>query len=267
MAFLDSTQFDSPTGIDWHGEGYGTVRYGKGMVCTFYMRPFHSPAKSEQAGRPVYEDKVFAKIHPPGERLNIVDRPANEADKRQFPREWQQFLTNAEQIGEGTPIEMLYPHQPSIAATLKGSGVHTIEKCASLSGVAIDQIGMGAQHWHNAAVKYIEVANKGVGASQLNKELQERDSQIRVLHQQVSMLKAEVDRLSAAGNAEQMEQMKRLFMQMQGRPQYTESPSIVPSIDLEQSMINANHPTQELARKRRPGRPKIDKGVPIPNKR
>jgi len=265
MALDLMSDFQAPSGIDWRGD-VGVVKYGNGMVCTFYMRQHHSPQKSEQAGRPVFEDRIYARIHPPGERLNIVDRPASEADKRNFPREWQQFVTNAEQIGEGTPIEMLHPHQPSVGATLKAHGVHTIEKCAELSGVAIESIGMGGQKWHNDAVKYIAIASKGVGAAQFNKALDERDSEIRVLKQQLEMMRHEIERLSLAGNVDQIEQVKKMVMQMAGRPQYASSPSIVPAIDLEQSMINANHPTQELSRKRR-GRPKIDKGVPIPNKR
>ncbi len=267
MAFGDTTEFLQPTGIEWRGDT-GIVQYGNNaMVCQFFMRPFHHPAKSEQAGRPVFEDRVFVRIHPPGERLNIVERPAHDGDKRRFPQQWAQFSANAEQRGDGTPIEMLYPAQPSIGATLKANAVHTIEQCAELSGMAIDAVGMGAQRWQNDAKKYLEMANKGVSASQLRHERDELEAQIRVSNQKIAMLQAEVERLAAAGNSEQFMAMQKMFMQMQGRPQYMPSPPLQPSapVDPSLAMINANHPTQDIA-KRRGRPPKVDRDVPLPSR-
>jgi hypothetical protein len=257
---LDVTEFQNPSGIRWNGD-VGIVEYGtNNMVVIFYSKGLHNPAKSNDAGRPVYEDKIFVRIHPPGERLNIVDRPATDVDKRRYPTQWRQFVDNHEQVADGTPIDLLWPNHPAVAATLRAHGVQTIEQCAALSGVAIDQIGMGCQRWVNDATKYIEVSNKGINASQLRHELDERDGRIRVLTQQVDMLKAEVERLSAMGNSDQVQQMQQLIMSMAQRPQYMSSPSIVPGIDIEQARINANHPTQELARRR--GRPPGAKNKP-----
>src|SRR5574337_1408474 len=104
-------EFASHTGIRWNGN-VGTVEYGGGdskMVVLFYNKARHNPAKSQEAGRPVYDEAVFVKIHPPGERLNIVDRPATVQDQRRFPVQWAQFKENREQIPEGTPIDLLYP--------------------------------------------------------------------------------------------------------------------------------------------------------------
>src|SRR5690242_5836166 len=103
--------FASPTNIQWKGGGYGTVEFGGGdrnNIALFYMRPVHNPARSREVGRPYFEDKVYVKIHPPGERLNIVDVLATDEHKRRFPQQWAQFQQNVQQRPEGTPIEMLY---------------------------------------------------------------------------------------------------------------------------------------------------------------
>src|SRR4051812_23395394 len=103
--------------ISWQGD-IGVVNYGnQNMVVMFYNKPLLNPAKSSAAGRPFFEDKVFIRIHPPGERLNIVDREATEVEKRRYPMQWRQFVDQREQIPEGTPIDMLYPEKPSIGAT------------------------------------------------------------------------------------------------------------------------------------------------------
>ena len=81
---------------------------------------FKSPAKSAELGRPYSEDQIYVRIHPPGERLNIVDRRANEDDKRRFPQQWHLFSQQKEQHPEGTQIELLYPEYPAVAAESQG---------------------------------------------------------------------------------------------------------------------------------------------------
>ena len=244
--------FSAPTGIDWKGN-VGTVQYGggdKNMLAMFYTRPMHNPAKSTEAGRPVYDDVPYVRIHPPGERLNIVDRPATGNDAKRFPVQWAQFSQNREQIPEGTPIDLLYPEHPSIGAMLRANSVHTIEQCAELSGPAIDSIGMGAQRYCNDAQKYLQASNKGVKASQLRHELEERDSQIRTLTHMVETLKGEVERLRDLNTASAGMQNQQLLSGQQGRPQYPAGAprQMTPAFDAQTAQINATHATSDIAK-------------------
>src|SRR6188768_3334059 len=141
MSMLEPTGFASPTGIDWRGD-IGIVQYDKTMVVMFYNKAQHNPAKSAAAGRPQYDDVVYVRIHPPGERLNIVDRPADETHRRKYPVQWAQFQQQRQQIPEGTPIGLLFPETPSVEAALRATGIHTIEQCAELSAHAIENIGI-----------------------------------------------------------------------------------------------------------------------------
>ncbi len=269
MAYDDVTNFQNPTGIRWSGDT-GIVEYNRQKHVVFYRKPHHNPQKSMDAGRPISDDVIYVKIQEPGDRTTVIDRPVKEADKQAYVGQWRQFLENQEQVPEGTPIELYRPYQPSIAANLRGAGVHTIEQCANLSGHAIDSIGMGAQKWSNECKEYLELANRGVGAAKFTKVMEEKDSEIRVLKQQMTMLKAEVERLSAAGNAEQIVQLQKMFMQMQGRPQYVASPPLQPNapVDPSMAMINATHPTQEIAKRRgRPPKVQIEQGVPLPRRK
>lgn len=188
--------FQPSSGIKRMGEWGGVVQYGGGdssMVVMFYLRDVHNPSKSVEFNRPFFDDKVFVRIHPPGERLNIIDREASDVDKRRFPMQWAQFKENAPQVSDGTPVDMLFPASPATAAALKASGVHTVEQCADLSAHAIENIGMGAQQWVNTAKRYMEVANKGVKASQLKYELDKKDLEITSLKNMVELLKTELD--------------------------------------------------------------------------
>lgn len=250
-------EFSSATNIAWNGH-VGTVEYGGGdrnMIAMFYNRPTANPGKSSEAGRPIFEDRVFVRIHPVGERLNIVDRPATVQDQRRFPTQWNQFKDNRQQIPEGTPIDLLYPEHPSIGASLRAGGVHTIEQCAELSGTAIDQLGMGSQRYSNDAQKYIAAANKGVGAAQIRKELEERDSQIRTLTHVVETLKSEVQRLSEVNaNGVDLNTIKQLLAGQQMRPTYPANApkQMAKGFDSQTAMIDATHVTADITRAKRP---------------
>lgn len=259
---VDETPFTSHTGIAWQGGDVGVVQYGSdaNMICMFYNRPTHHPGKSQEAGRPVFEDVPFVKIHPPGERLNIVDRPAIGNDARRFPTQWQQFQNSQKQIPDGTPIDLLYPEKPSVAAVLRANHVYTIEQCSQLSGPAIDNIGMGAQDYANAAKQYLEAAQKGVHASTLRHELEGRDSQIRVLSQQVEALKQQLSQIGAQQNAGiSPEQLQAIIAGAMGRPVFPAqpvagTPQLDPQFDAQTAQINANSPTAEVLRQKLPNR-------------
>ena len=250
------------TNINWKGN-VGTVEYGGGdrsMVVMFYNKAVPNPAKSTEQGRPIYEDKVFVRIAPPGERLNIVDRPANQQDSRRFPVQWSQFKENREQIPEGTPIDLLYPEQPAIGAMLRASNVHTIEMCAELSGNAIESIGMGVQRYVNDAAKYLQASAKGVKASQLRHELDERDGQIRTLNNTVDTLMKEVERLrEVTSQSVDLAQVQQLIAGQQVRPTYpaNKAKQMAPAFDPQTAQINATHTTGDITRNNKRKRARI----------
>lgn len=239
------TEFQSPTGIAWQGD-VGVVQYGAGdagMVVIFYNKAQHSPAKSATEGRPIYEDSVFVKIHAPGERLNVIDRPATDDDRRRWPMQWHQFTQQKQQVPEGTPVDLLYPEHPSIPAMLRAYHVHTVEHLAQLSGNAIDNLGMGAQRYVNDARRFLDQAEKGKGSTATRKQIEELEGKLRVAQGQVEQLKGIVAALQNAQasmpNLAQVQQMLSAVMQV---------PAQAPQIDGQAHMINNLHPTAEIAK-------------------
>lgn len=246
------SDFTPHTGIDWRGDGWGSVRYGAGnQVVLFYNRSVHNPAKSTAEGRPVFDDKVFFKSFVPGEqRFNIVDRPATTAEQQRYPREWAAYKENAEQTPEGTPIDMLYPEKPSIAATLKANGVHTIEQCAVLGATSIDNIGMGCQAWVNEASEFLKIAQKGVSATQYRKEKDQLKGEIKVLMQQLDILKAEVERLRTTSQHVDPSEVQRVLAGMMAHPTMPVQPR-GQTFDAQTAQINATHATADITRQKK----------------
>jgi hypothetical protein len=248
-----SDDFQVHSGIRRMGEWGGVVQYGPGdssMIVMFYLKPILNPAQSEASGSPKYDDQVFVRIHPPGERLNIVDRRASDQDKKRFPIQWAQFKENAPQESSGTPIDMLYPSKPSIGASLKASGVHTVEQCAELSAHAIETIGMGCQAWVNDAQRYLQVANKGVKASELRKMSEEKDMEIHSLKHKIDLLETELNHLrEQSNNAVTMQDVQQLLANQGGNGRRgVFAPGKLPkTFDAQAAQINATHATRDLA--------------------
>lgn len=248
-------EFAGHSGIRKMGDWGGIVQYGGGdttMIVMFYLKPVHNPAKSDAQGSPQYEDQIYVRIHPPGERLNIVDRRATDTDKKRFPVQWMQFKENAPQESSGTPIDMLFPSKPSISAALRASGVHTVEQCAELSAHAIESIGMGAQGWVNEASRYLAIANKGVKATELRRIVEEKDREIGSLKNMVDMLKTELDDIRERSNhAVTMEDVQQMLAQQGGggrRGVYAPGKQLAQSFDAQAAQIAATHVTHDIAK-------------------
>lgn len=247
--------FASPTGIDWRGD-VGVVEYGGGsrnLVVFFYNKAVHNTAKSAERGKPVFDNKVFVRIAPPGERLNIVEREATVQDKQRFPMQWEAHRKKKDQQPEGVPIELLYPEQPSIAATLRANNVQTVEQLANLSGVAIDSIGMGTQSWVNYAKRYLDAATKGANQSQLRHEREKSDRTIKALERQVSDLKARLDQLvDNRTMAPDLAQIQTMLSNLMQRPVHVPQQTFDP----QSSMID-NRAQERGAQQTRRQRPRI----------
>jgi hypothetical protein len=198
MSDVDYGPAFRPQGVDWNNadQTVGTVNFqDRNTHAIFYMDKRHNPAKSEAAGHPVYDNIPFVRIGNPGERLNVVIRPATDVDRRRFALQWAQFQQNAEQRPDGAPISMLYPNDPAKIGLLEGCGVWTVEQLAALSGNAIENIGMGCQTMVNEAQAYLKMAEKGVRAIEFRKQLEDRDNKINQLTHQVGELNNTVTKL------------------------------------------------------------------------
>lgn len=185
-------------GIDWNNADrtVGMVNFqDRNAHAIFYTAPMHNPAKSREAGRPISDDVVMIRIGNPGERLNVVIRPATQQDKQRFALQWAQFQQNRVQKPEGSPISLLFPESPATVANLEGCGVYTVEQLAGLSGDAIQSIGMGAQGWVNNAQTYLANAEKGIRNSQMRQAQEEHDREMNAIKFQLAEAQKTIEKL------------------------------------------------------------------------
>lgn len=178
----------------------GMVRFGSdsGVNVLFYKKPVHDPVGSREKGRPVTIALDYVRIQQPGEK-DFADRPVRDDPSviNRWPQHWARYQEGQQPIPDGTPIDILFPQNPEIAANLHPLGMHTIEQMAGATAHALQTIGMGSVEWQKKARDFLAAANGGVGMHKLQTELERRDNTIEVLQNEMSLLRRQIDQLLA----------------------------------------------------------------------
>jgi len=159
----------------------------------FEKRAVHMTFKSEQEGRPIYEDRDFVSIRNPGSMDNVV-REAREADKEKYATQWARYVANQEQVQDGTPIEEWPALTASQREELKYLKVCTVEAIAGLSDAQAQRLGAGYMSLREKAKAYLDNAKDSAAAQRLAADNEALRNELKDLRDVVAQLQAQVDR-------------------------------------------------------------------------
>ena len=164
-----------------------------GLYVEFYMEAEFQSFKSEEEGRPIYEDVPYVRIMFPGDNTKKVVRPANlkgtdttPSDSQRWPKQWEAFKNQSVQSHEGTPIDQWPPLSKSTALGLKAMNIHTVEQLAGVSDTALTWLG--ARDLREKAKSYIASATDSAAVLKLQSENQNLKDDIAALKAQFAEL-------------------------------------------------------------------------------
>lgn len=161
-----------------------------GIYAAFSIEPVEMGFLSQQAGRPIFEDREFVKIIIAGDKHNEVYREATENDKDRFHEVYARFkrgLSDREQI-VGTPLKEWTRLKPSQVRELESLNIYTVEQLSSLSDTIKQNLGMGAHDLVAAAKGFLEAAKDSSAASSYAAENERLKAEIAALSEQVKEL-------------------------------------------------------------------------------
>jgi hypothetical protein len=156
-----------------------------------YVRSVQHPAKSEEAGHPVFEDVPYIKIQVPGDPTTLIDTKLRDHHKRRFARHWahfQQYQNAAPVIG--TPLVEWAVVSRSQADNLRVSGVMTVEQLAELTDAQIQRLGMGGEQLRRKAQTWLKQATDSAGVMASAGRMSELEESNKQLQAQVAELMA-----------------------------------------------------------------------------
>ena len=180
---MNDFAFDAPaTGIGHDG----AVRFGSEnqMFAIFYRGSKRDNFQSQQLGYPVEKGVDMVEIRQFGEK-DTVKKEVTPQDKARWPQQWAAYQQNREQIQEGAPLDLLFPKNPEIVATLKANNVHTIQALAAVPDSSTMQfIG----EYRAKAKVFLEGIDKGKGFHVLEKKLEDAELRNMELEDRVKAL-------------------------------------------------------------------------------
>lgn len=172
------------------------------LFVQFFIHPKQNATKSLEAGRPIYDDTEYVRIITPGDKDNIVERPAKLADHQRFARQYQAFKQGlTDPVVSGTPLRMWPIMSRAMVEELAYFKVFTVEQLADLPDNLAGQF-MGIQRFKQAAKDFVEAAKSTAPLEQMRKALEEKDAQLAGLGDKLQKALARIDALEEA-NAEE----------------------------------------------------------------
>jgi hypothetical protein len=160
----------------------------KDLVVLFYAGTKLNAFKSQQQGVPMFDPVDMIKVYHPGEPLNVPERPVVESDKYRFRPQWEAYKEGKDQKVEGTPLSVIFPHQPEIVKSLGAAHISTVQQLSKISDTATQNMMFGF-NLREKAKAYMDIAAQGVQYHQFERERENLQQQIKELSEQVAVLK------------------------------------------------------------------------------
>jgi len=167
------------------------------LVVFFHKKAKKNDFRSEQEGRPIFDDVIYIKKMVPGDSLSIIDRPMYESDKNEFPMQWAHFQNKQEgdQMVSGTPLIEWPIVSTAQAEELRALKFYTVENIANASDAQLQRIGIIAgMSPHSFRDKARLFLNKAAGLAEDSK----REEELATLREENAKIKAETDAKLAA---------------------------------------------------------------------
>lgn len=167
------------------------------LYVEFYRKAVYNKPKSDEAGRPIFDDADFVRITIPGDKYSNLEAKVDESHRRRFPKQWANYQAGQEQAQTGTPLEHWPQMTVGLVATLKAMKIYTVEQLAELSDANAAQL-MGSHDLRRRAAAFLEAAKGEAANSHLAAELEKRDNEIATLKAQMEQLIAASQKQPAA---------------------------------------------------------------------
>lgn len=155
----------------------------------FYTRPIHNKLKSDEAGRPIYDDVEYVKIAFPGDNKRQLEAPASEMHynshmgrqvtyAERFSEVYKSFKEGNKGLMHGTPVSLVPGVTPAIAEEMKAINVLTAEHLAGLTKSGAGKLGPQGLNLVEQAKKYLNTASSNAEVDALRAELAALKAQV-----------------------------------------------------------------------------------------
>lgn len=124
----------------------------------FSEEAIQNPAKSEAAGRPIFDAVEMVSISFPGNNLTEIVRKVTDEDRERWPKQYEAFKRNGGTVVDGTALEAWTALSKAQVREFQAMNIFTIEALAAVPDNAVQRMGMGGHMWRERAKAFLEAA-------------------------------------------------------------------------------------------------------------
>lgn len=161
------------------------------LFVVFFNHYTLNQQRSDEEGRPIYDDEVYVRLITPGDRNNIVERPIRPDDKRRFPRQWAAFKQGEEEVGEGTRLEQWPQLSRAQVEELRYFGFRTVEHLAQARDDVVQRMS-GLTALREKAKLFLDYTKGVAPLSKLESENAALKEQLAAMQNQLNELSKRV---------------------------------------------------------------------------
>ena len=152
----------------------------------FFKHAVFNQAKSEEAGRQIFDEVDYISIVAPGQRNSEHVCKVRDIDKARFPQQWSDYQANQEQRMSGTPLDMWPAVGVAKVAEMNALNVFTVEQLAAIPDTAIGKLGPGTLDLRNKAKAYIDGASENAETKRMGTEIEQLKAELRRMNEEFS---------------------------------------------------------------------------------
>lgn len=173
------------------------------LFVMFYMGIIQNDARTTEEGRPIFDDVESVRIMVPGDKSNVIDRPASPHDKARFAKQYAIFKAgrSEEEQLSGTRLADWPFLSRAQVEELKYLGIRTVEQLSEVGDNACGKVA-GLTTLKNNAKVWLGRAKGAAEAAKTTKVLEEQANRIETLNKVIEDQAQRLEKLQAQMNAQ-----------------------------------------------------------------
>jgi hypothetical protein len=132
-------------------------------IPIFFVEAVQNTFRSEQEGRPHYDDIEMLKLLIPGDKNSSPVKRVDHEDRERYPKQYAAFKAGIEAPTEGTPLAEWPPIQKSQVLEFAHFNIKTVEHLAQIHDGQLQNLPMGSRALREQAKAYLDIAANGTG--------------------------------------------------------------------------------------------------------
>lgn len=168
------------------------------LFVVFYMGTLPNDARSVEEGRLIVDDVEAVRIMVPGDKTNVIDRPATLSDRKRFAKQYAAFREGKKEDEQlsGTRIKDWPFVSRAQIEELHWLGIKTVEQLAALRDDVVSR-SPGFLHLKNNAVAWLAQTKDSALAAQQAAKMEEQSNRIDTLNRVIEDQAQRLEKLQA----------------------------------------------------------------------